>query len=277
MVRSRVHPLRALSALAALGLAACGTVSAAVVTPAGPAPGSGPRSAERASSATDFRIPPPDLAAARPLRLWATYYSVPVVHAVGPGGVALLDRDGKALGPRVSPRDLCDGAMQGSLRVLDAGGAATTYDFVGLAPGPAVDCTRWYPRFGAIGRSRFRASPSALGVGAHGVPVPFRTIAVDQRHIPKGSVVYVPAARGVTVVLPSGARVAHDGYFYAGDSGGGVRGNHIDVFLGLAKTNPFPFARGSARATFPAYLLEDRALEDALASLHGSPTIRAGR
>ena len=42
------------------------------------------------------------------------------------------------------------------------------------------------------------------------------------------------------IALPSGESASHDGFFFAADRGGAIRGNHIDVFVG-AGPNPFSF------------------------------------
>jgi len=63
-------------------------------------------------------------------------------------------------------------------------------------------------------------------------PIPYRTIAVDRSLIPIGSVVFIPSARGSTLHLPDGSVAYHDGFFIAGDTGGRIRGAHIDVFCG---------------------------------------------
>ncbi|MCK6547807.1 hypothetical protein L6R52_18285, partial [Myxococcota bacterium] len=223
-----------------------------------------------------FGFDAPELDGARRLELWATYYSVPVVRA-SDRGVALRDRRGRALGPRLAPRDFCDAAMEGTVRIVDDDGAARTYDYAGTAHPPSADCTRWYPRHRAIGSSRFAASSKRFGAAARGGElVPYRTLAVDPSHIPLGTVLWIPAARGVEVRLPSGEVVTHDGYFYAADVGGAVRGNHVDVFLGLRGKNPFRFIQASTRATFEAYVVRDPELVAALAAEHGRPT-RRGR
>ena len=66
--------------------------------------------------------------------------------------------------------------------------------------------------------------------------VAMRTIAVDPRVVPKGSVVFIKETVGLP--LPGGGE--HDGLWYASDVGGAVKGKHIDLFTGDG--------RGSARA-----------------------------
>jgi 3D (Asp-Asp-Asp) domain-containing protein len=99
--------------------------------------------------------------------------------------------------------------------------------------------------------------------------VPYRTIAVDPNVLPYGSVIYVPAARGAAMVLPTGETFSHDGYFFAGDTGGAIKRNHIDVFCGEMPSNCFPsFIGSSDNKRFRASIVTDAAIVSALQSLH---------
>jgi 3D (Asp-Asp-Asp) domain-containing protein len=70
------------------------------------------------------------------------------------------------------------------------------------------------------------------GVAAMGNKVnaltPLLYVAADQRLYPYGSLIYLPAAVGVRV----SGHPPLDGYFWVGDSGGAIRGNHFDLFVG---------------------------------------------
>ena len=70
--------------------------------------------------------------------------------------------------------------------------------------------------------------------------------------------------------MPDGTKVVHDGYFFAGDAGGGVKGNHIDVFTGDKndKNNPFNFVTGSNSKTFNAKLVSDKDVIEKMTALH---------
>lgn len=62
---------------------------------------------------------------------------------------------------------------------------------------------------------------------------PFRSIAVDPKVIPLGSLVYIHEARGMPLPLGGlGIKEYHDGYFRAVDVGSHILGSHIDVFSG---------------------------------------------
>ena len=62
---------------------------------------------------------------------------------------------------------------------------------------------------------------------------PFRTVAVDRTLIKLGSLLYVPDLEGRTMPgrAPWGGFV-HDGCLVADDTGGGITGNQLDLFVG---------------------------------------------
>lgn len=212
---------------------------------------------------------PPALEGRRRVKLWATHYSIPRVYAQhGDDAVALLDIHGNELGAKLSPKDFCRAAMEGTVAVLSKRGKKL-YDFDGIADAEQVDCKQYFPRHAAIGRSRFKPARGVHGSGAGGRSmVPYRSIAVDPRLIALGSVLFVPAARGVVVTLDNGDTQIHDGYFYAADTGGAIEGNHVDVFIGYSAWNPFSFVKSHPGATFDAYLVEEPLVLEALAEAH---------
>jgi 3D (Asp-Asp-Asp) domain-containing protein len=55
-----------------------------------------------------------------------------------------------------------------------------------------------------------------------------RTVAVDPTLIPRRTVLFI--AETVGLPLPGGG--VHDGYWYASDTGGAVKGRRIDLFTG---------------------------------------------
>src|SRR5690606_33235329 len=96
------------------------------------------------------------------------------------------------------------------------------------------ECARTCPRtdqkicFESLNRGKF-----PWGRGALGKPiVPLFTVAVDDSVIPMHTRLYVPQFNG----LPRNAEQSefHDGCFAAQDRGLRVKGQHIDVFTGLA-------------------------------------------
>jgi 3D (Asp-Asp-Asp) domain-containing protein len=206
------------------------------------------------------------------LSLWGTWYSVPRVRAIAREGAPLLAIDDRPLGPILSEKDFCDAAMNGTVEVELPRGRRRIFSYEGVGDGAQVDCEPYYPGFAAIGRTRFRPASSRWGDGAHGVHlVPYRTIAVDPKFLAQGSVIFVPAARGTVITLPTGETYIHDGYFFAADAGGAIRADHIDFFLGFSTNNPFIFVKSRPEEKFEAFVVEDPWVEEALADAHWTP------
>lgn len=202
------------------------------------------------------------------LSIWATYYTTHQAENQA-AGYPLMDLAGNSLGFSLSERDWCSAALEGSVQVTSNQSLLGVYNYAGRGDTDQVNCATYYPtlkNISATNRVRFQRSNTQYGEGVSGNLVPYRTIAVDRSLIPIGSVVYIPDARGVTVTLPSGEPAVHDGYFYAGDVGNAIKGNHIDVFLGIAKQNPFPFVKSTASATFNAYIVNAPSLKAMLLS-----------
>lgn len=220
-----------------------------------------------------FNFPEPTNASRiKTLPLWATHYNVPRVQNT-PSGIPLLDISGNRLGATLSRRDWCDAAVEGTIQVLDDSSVPKTYNFA-RGSTVQVDCSSFFPSLPpaviqGTNRSRFKLSKGAYGEGTDGlILVPYRTIAVDRAVIPIGSVIYIPAAKGQQVTLPSGEKVVHDGYFYAADVGGAIKNNHIDVFIGISQQNPFPLIKSSSNGTFTAFFIKEPQISQALKVLH---------
>ncbi|NJP10142.1 MAG: hypothetical protein HC866_12215 [Leptolyngbyaceae cyanobacterium RU_5_1] len=216
---------------------------------------------------------------ATPLSLWATYYHIHRAQSIS-NGEPLLNKQGQPLGPTLTTQDWCRSALEGTVQIADASGFQITYNFAGRGADAQVDCSAFFPKLSAnvlekVNRVRFIASAALYGHGTEGMAlVPYRTIAVDRTQIPIGSVIYIPQARGRTVTLPTGDRVIHDGYFFAADVGSAIQGNHIDVFLGTSRHNPFPFITSTPNHPFQAFLVQDPQIAQALHQLHRSPTTK---
>jgi 3D (Asp-Asp-Asp) domain-containing protein len=73
-----------------------------------------------------------------------------------------------------------------------------------------------------------------------------RTLAVDTRVIPKRTVVFIKETVGLR--MPNGA--THDGYWYASDVGGAIKGQRIDLYTGKGAASMKPMQQLSlARIT----------------------------
>jgi 3D (Asp-Asp-Asp) domain-containing protein len=90
-----------------------------------------------------------------------------------------------------------------------------------------------------------------LGCGGNTL-TPLKSIAVDPRIIPLGSIVYIPQAEGVNV---DGQIL--NGLFYAHDIGSAIKGKHIDVFVGRKKyMDNFSSAGMGSSGSVDVYVLE---------------------
>ncbi len=69
-----------------------------------------------------------------------------------------------------------------------------------------------------------------FGYGSHAPLHPFRTLAVPEGVVPRGSVVYIPAFDGMPLPGAEGGFEYHDGCFVVEDTGWSLNGKHLDVF-----------------------------------------------
>ncbi len=233
----------------------------------------GPRSTEVAvpradldpvARAMNFLLdaPSPDDVGAK-IKLWATYYHMPTVRPAkaAAGALPLLGRNGKAISPLLTKADWCDAAMQGSIWVDQPGAEPTAYMYVDANGPEQINCDAHFGELSdgiktATRRARFVAFHHPKGCDVRPIPLmAFRTIAVDPKRFKMGTVLYVPALRGLGFWM-EGELYAHDGYVVAADRGGAINGNHIDMFVADADAKPFPDVVGSRPGrTFEAYVV----------------------
>ena len=80
----------------------------------------------------------------------------------------------------------------------------------------------------------------AAGVGALDSlgckPVAMRTVAIDKKLIPRRTVLFIKETVGLP--MPDGGK--HDGYWYASDVGGAIKGDRIDLYTGNGKASMKP-------------------------------------
>lgn len=260
MLRRPGRTTRRLGYGAMLALAACATASVPtrVDQPAGPLP-------TPFASALSFTLDAPQPQSLGPdLDLWATHYHTPVVAPAPPeisAAFALIATNGREISPKLRFRDWCKAALEGSVSVVEADGTATAYSFVDSKGPEQANCDAHLGDLSegiklATRKARFTRVGYPYGCGVRSIPlIPYRTIAVDPDTIPVGSVVFVPALRGRAFRFNDRDWV-HDGYLFAGDRGGAIRGAHIDVFHGSTDDTPFPdlFASTATRR-FAAHIV----------------------
>jgi 3D (Asp-Asp-Asp) domain-containing protein len=89
------------------------------------------------------------------------------------------------------------------------------------------------------GSADFKLKASLYHAGARGVGVldslgckviAMRTAAIDARLIPKHTILFIKETVGLP--MPDGS--VHDGYWYASDTGGAIKGQRIDLFTGMS-------------------------------------------
>jgi 3D (Asp-Asp-Asp) domain-containing protein len=69
--------------------------------------------------------------------------------------------------------------------------------------------------------------------------VPMRTIAVDKSIIPRRTVLFIKETVGLK--MPDGN--SHDGYWYASDVGGAIKGQRIDLYTGHGAASMKPMQK----------------------------------
>lgn len=88
------------------------------------------------------------------------------------------------------------------------------------------------------GTPTYQLKASLYHAGARGVGamdslgcrvIAMRTAAIDTRLIPKHTVLFIKETVGLP--LPDGR--THDGFWYASDTGGAIKGDRIDLFTGM--------------------------------------------
>lgn len=205
------------------------------------------------------------------LQLWATYYYAPMVPH-DPNGIDLLDPKGQPTGFKLSSCDWCKASIEGTVFIVKDG-KRNTLNYASRSTHLQHDCRTCekYSNYRGHHQSGRVLWMHSSGFG-HGVKnyrlVPFKSIAVDASYIPFGTVLYIPEARNLRYFDSFGLPVIHDGLFFAADTGGLLKGNHIDVFLGASSRNPFSFIGSSRKKTFTAYVVKDPVVKQRLEAMH---------
>jgi 3D (Asp-Asp-Asp) domain-containing protein len=139
-----------------------------------------------------------------------------ITDATEPPQVTLYEADGCSPIASVSPEFATQLAIQGTGKLNDG----RVLNIWGRCKCDRTPC--------------YKVTPNQWGTAGTGRSLqPFRTVAVDPRVVPLGSLLYVPLLEGRTMPgrAPWGGFV-HDGCVVADDTGGHIDGNRIDLFVG---------------------------------------------
>lgn len=212
--------------------------------------------------------PQSELKLGKKLSLWATAYFSPHIKSNPNEKYCLEDKNNKCISPKIRHDQMCFIQMQGSGKIDNK-----FFTFSGRSRKTRFEpCYRYgqstpsgYNVWSASNQVRFSHNKNTeYGKGSFDNElVPFLSIACPKKY-KNLTKFFIPAAKGVK--LPNGE--IHDGIFRCDDRGGAIKGNQIDVFIGLvdmrtnwkmndwaraARSNPFKFVKSSKEHTFNAY------------------------
>ena len=226
------------------------------------------------TSQEDFNFPEPENnALLTPLSLWSTQY---YIHEFQSGGtIPIVYADGGPSGLYADTCNFCEASLEGTAYVKDSSGMITVINFAKSGDSSFVNC-RACKKYASSnlkveswGKTLWSKS-EGFGDGVKNYRlIPFRTIAVDKDVIPYGTVIYLSLIKGKLVNLPNGKQAIHDVYFFAGDTGGAIKKNHIDIFTGIYAGNPFPeVIKSNENKTFEAIIVTDASIISTLTEMH---------
>ncbi|WP_196884937.1 3D domain-containing protein [Aureivirga sp. CE67] len=205
------------------------------------------------------------------LELWATYYYIPTLKH-SENGIDLLNEKEEKTGLKLDLCDWCTACIEGTV-YIKRDTTIHIFNYFGRSENiqnDCRDCEKYenYNSYEKTGKVLWQKS-SRYGKGVQNFNLkPFKTIAVDPKLIPFGSVLFISEAKNTIYKDENGNRQIHDGYFFAGDTGSKIIGNHIDVFLGNTEINPFSFIKSNKKGNFNARIIRDSVLIERMKSLH---------
>lgn len=211
-----------------------------------------------APEAHNSDLSPSKLELGKQLSLWSTYYYAPLYSSDG-GGYDVRDINGKSLGVKLNKKDLCNLMLEGG-GYIDG----KVYAWAGTSSRGAISCSKYFSRSMVNGKGKFKLDVAIRGVRNYKI-TPFKTIAVDRHTIPYGSRIFIPAMKGIKYVF-EGKEYVHDGIVTAQDTGGAIKGSHIDFYIGpvmggfrntLPVIKPFSgIVKSTSSGKFKAYLIK---------------------
>jgi 3D (Asp-Asp-Asp) domain-containing protein len=138
------------------------------------------------------------------------------------------------------------GGLAVSLLLMWTAGAQAADQAASPTPKPAASQALLTPKVVAASLSPdWLLKATLYHAGAAGVggidsigckPVAMRTVATDPKLIPRRTVLFI--AETVGLPMPGGG--VHDGFWYASDVGGAIKGNRIDLYTGAGKASMTP-------------------------------------
>ncbi|MEL6560417.1 MAG: 3D domain-containing protein [Bacteroidota bacterium] len=212
-----------------------------------------------------------DLNKSDTLSPWATYYYIPFV-AHNESGIPLLDGNQNPTGLKLKPEDWCKAAIEGTVSIKkDQDNYLLNY--AGRSEELQYDCRKCsryknYAGYEKTGKVLW-GKTTGFGKGVRNFNlVPYRSIAVDPSLLPYGSILYIPAAKGLKYTGTNGEVKNHDGLFLAADNGSQIIGNHIDIFIGTSQNSEWSFIKSKPSATFKTYLISNDKISSWLLKMH---------
>jgi hypothetical protein len=246
----------------------------------------------------DFSFKPPDdVSHLDKKSVWFTaYIDFLVDENTSKTSVPLKDASERPFHIGLSRISWCKAANEGTITVLLANHQSRSFNFAGQGSRPITDCTDILSGFKPkqivpINKSLFSELPSdaSFGLGAKAPDssskfrlVPGRSIAIDlsdEGMFRLGEVLYIPQLKKVTVKLPDGRTVQHDGYVMAVDKVSACSGakdmpedcniNHLDYFKGRSRSDALPEPLASDPGhPLDAYIVSDAAVIAKLKTAH---------
>lgn len=230
-----------------------------------------------------FDIPPPPPGSpAKTVQVWSTSY-ITAQPTLDKSGVPFRDRNGVPISDTVRKRSWCKAAQEGSIKTSFMGEEIMLTHAGNFKKKPPyyIDCDSEFKthnnELSSYGLSYHAKTNSPFGLGINNYfLVPYRTIAVqlsDNKYLKlqQGDVIYIKDVTKNTITDPyTGRTYKHDGYFFVGDTGGKVKGIHIDTFCGFKSDciSPFTGSNDDHYVLSTALVITDPAIKEKLKRMH---------